>query len=261
MFRHITLVASLVCLVALVASAQEKKEPAKIELGPTTKDISAQTQKINEFILNGYESAGIQQTANRTTDEQYIRRVFIDLIGRIPTPEELVDYQCDSPRERRVKLVRRLLGARPYTLRNLYSQPTAVIKNYSEEYAEHWANIWTVRLMTRSVHPIYSGQMHAWLKDHFTVAPSHAASSHKEMVVQLLTATGQTGGTVGSSRPEYAANFILHHLGEPVKECDEGAFDAIPITSRVTRLFLGLQTHCVQCHDHPLNKEWELFGA
>ena len=24
----------------------------------------------------------------------------------------------------------------------------------------------------------------------------------------------------------------------------------------MTRLFLGLQTQCTQCHDHPFNKEW-----
>jgi hypothetical protein len=35
-----------------------------------------------------------------------------------------------------------------------------------------------------------------------------------------------------------------------------GTFDAVPITSRVTRLFLGIQIQCAQCHDHPFNKEW-----
>ena len=42
------------------------------------------------------------------------------------------------------------LDAGPYTLRNLNGQPGAIIKNYADEYAEHWANIWTVRLMSRS---------------------------------------------------------------------------------------------------------------
>ena len=30
----------------------------------------------------------------------------------------------------------------------------------------------------------------------------------------------------------------------------------MPITSRVTKLFLGIQSQCVQCHDHPFNKEY-----
>ena len=41
--------------------------------------------------------------------------------------------------------------------------------------------------------------------------------------------------------------------GEP----NQGKFDAVPITSRVTRLFLGIQTNCIQCHDHPFNPEWK----
>jgi hypothetical protein len=51
----------------------------------------------------------------------------------------------------------------------------------------------------------------------------------------------------------------MYHLGErlPREEAGKhGNFDAIPITSRVTRLFLGIQTQCTQCHDHPMNKQW-----
>ena len=36
----------------------------------------------------------------------------------------------------------------------------------------------------------------------------------------------------------------------------EGKYDSVPITSRVTKLFLGIQSQCVQCHDHPFHKEY-----
>src|SRR5205814_292635 len=36
----------------------------------------------------------------------------------------------------------------------------------------------------------------------------------------------------------------------------DGKYDAVPITSRVTKLFLGIQSQCTQCHDHPHNKEY-----
>ena len=35
-----------------------------------------------------------------------------------------------------------------------------------------------------------------------------------------------------------------------------GKYDNVPVTSRVTRMFLGIQTQCTQCHDHPQAKEW-----
>ena len=34
---------------------------------------------------------------------------------------------------------------------------------------------------------------------------------------------------------------------------EDGMFEMVPITSRITRLFLGIQTQCTQCHDHPFD--------
>jgi hypothetical protein len=73
------------------------------------------------------------------------------------------------------------------------------------------------------------------------------------MVTELLTATGKTNDN-------RAVNYILTHLGEPIKgdrQQEEGQFEMVPVTSRTTRLFLGLQTQCTQCHDHPFNPEWK----
>ncbi|HEY3787905.1 MAG TPA: DUF1553 domain-containing protein [Urbifossiella sp.] len=281
------LAGALVWLVVQAGPAQDKKdapkapgvkpaEPTKSEPVPGPTFVSPQTQKINELIRQGYESAGIKKPAARATDSEYIRRVFIDLIGRIATPEEVIDFENDRSPDKRVKLAQRLLGAQPYVPKNKSGQaftipgadskskPRPLTKYYAEEYASHWANIWTVWLMTRTGHADYRGQMYVWLEDQFSVTPSRATISHKDMVTKLLTATGQVGGakmgTGWTPKPDYAANFIVHHLGDAVKDAKErardGAFDAVPITSRVTKVFLGLQTQCTQCHDHPFNKEW-----
>src|SRR5882724_3634196 len=102
--------------------------------------------------------------------------------------------------------------------------------------------------MTRSANPVYRGQMHTWLEEHFA-----KNGSHKEMVEKLLTAAGKTNDNG-------AVNYVLTHLGEAVPNGDverDGHFDVVPLTSRTTRLFLGLQTQCVQCHDHPFNPDWK----
>ena len=67
----------------------------------------------------------------------------------------------------------------------------------------------------------------------------------------LLSAQGETS-TNG------AVNFVLAHLGEEIKgnAAASGRYDMVPLTSRTTRLFLGLRTQCVQCHDHPFHGEW-----
>ena len=265
MLGRTLLAAGLVWLLAQGASAQN----------PTF--TTPQTDQINAMILKGYESAGIKKPATRANDYEYMRRVFIDLIGRIPTPEEIEDF---AVRDRsRVKLVQRLLHSEKYVPRGQNGQPfkrtrgrgknkqTEIVEfNYAKEYADHWANIWTVWLMTRTGHQDYRDQMHVWLEKQFL-----DNLSHKDMVVKLLTATGQVGGSTTQPgepmyKDEYAANFIVHHLGESINDdpataevnerLRDGAHDAVPITSRVTKIFLGLQTQCTQCHDHPFNREW-----
>lgn len=239
----------------------------------TSPSVSPQTQKINELIRKGYETAGIKKPAARASDHEFLRRVFIDLIGRIATPEEVIDFENDRSPDKRVKLVQRLLTAEKYQPKDKSGKfildarvgakrgekPEPLAFNYAEEFASHWADIWTVWLMTRSGHQDYREQMHIWLEEQF-----RKNLSHKELVTKLLTATGQVGGAkMGTNWPykeDYAANFIIHHLGDAIRDPNErarvGAFDAVPVTSRVTRLFLGLQTQCTQCHDHPFNKEW-----
>jgi hypothetical protein len=272
----------VVAYAAATSTAQPPaaKTPAPAAPAVPTGPAALQVVKINELIHKGYESAGIKRPAEKATDLEFCRRVFIDLIGRIPTIEEVIDFERDKSSDKRVKLVRRLMHDSDYQPKNINGAPAtvefvngegkkqkeAVRINYRKEYAEHWAEIWTVWLMSRSGHQTYRDQMRVWLEEKFLTD-----TNHKEMVTRLLTATGQVGGGLPTNekgwtyKDSYAANFLVHHLGDPVKDdkdsqenekIEEGAFDAVPITSRSTKLFLGLQTQCTQCHDHPFNKEW-----
>ena len=59
------------------------------------------------------------------------------------------------------------------------------------------------------------------------------------MVYELITAKG-------SNKENGAVNYALAHL----------EFGAVPLTSITTRVFLGQQIQCTQCHDHPSN-DWK----
>lgn len=237
-----------------VAAAQDSKPS----------NLPPQTQKINELMAKTWAASGKKQTVQATPHE-FLRRVFIDLIGRIPTAEEVIDFERDP---NRTKLVNRLLYTEKYVPRERNGQPVMLtvtengktkkvplVFNYKEEYAEHWANIWTVWLLTRTGHQDYRNQMQNWLAQQFgeigILNREGRVTPYNEFVTKLITATGKT-----NENP--AVNFVIHHLGEPIRENRErdGGFDAVPITSRVTKLFLGLQTQCTQCHDHPMNKQW-----
>jgi len=208
----------------------EKEAPAAAE-GPESTDLPSQipqVQKVNEEIEKKWKENGIQKPSRRTTDHEFARRVSLDTIGRILKSDELNKYMGDPPSTRRSMLVERLLN--------------------SEEYAENWSNIWTTWLMTRSGDKLYHEQMQVWLEEHFS-----KNTPWNKIVGELLTAAGD-------NNENGAVNFILSHLGEPTpqpKIAEEGPFNYVPITSRTTRLFLGLQTQCTQCHDHPFNPQWK----
>lgn len=228
--------------------------------------VSPQTQKINELIAKGWTSAGIKKTADRATDEEFMRRAFIDLIGRIPTPEEILDFDRDRAANKRAKLIYRLLNEEKYSPRDANGKALAAIPglkyvpiNYNDAYAENFAELWTNWLLTRSnTLPLYREQFHTYLAAQFAASSKNPGGKPWNQVVQeLISATGKTN-------ENGAVVFVIRHLGDPIaaergQKADfnkEGKYDAVPITSRVTKLFLGIQSQCVQCHDHPFNKEY-----
>ena len=167
------------------------------------------------------------QPSDPCSDHEFIRRVSLDIIGRIARPEEIDRFLKDPKDTRRALLIDRLLK--------------------TEEYAEYWGHLWSNWLLTRSG-PFgrgkYHEQTHAWLSLQFSVN-----EKYDKIVRELVTATGKNSDNG-------AVNFILAHLGEPIppnKRSEEGHFEMVPITSRISKLFLGIQTQCTQCHDHPFD--------
>jgi hypothetical protein len=213
---------AIVVLFGITAQAAQKDsaKPA-----PTGGDAADVVKLIDEALRASWKDNSITPSP-RCDDHEFIRRASLDIIGRIATPAEIKAYLEEPAKDRRQKLIERLLK--------------------SEEYAKNWANLWANWLLTRSG-AFGRGQYHeetqTWLEDQFA-----QNKPFRETVRALITAEGK-------NTENGAVNFILAHLGEntPANEVREGGqFNMVPITSRITRLFLGVQTQCAQCHDHPL---------
>jgi hypothetical protein len=190
--------------------------------------------------------------ADRCSDYEYIRRVTLDLIGRIAKPSEIDRFLKDPEKTRRAQLVDRLLN--------------------SEDYARNWANQWCIWLLTRAGEfgrGRYHDEMHVWLEEQFD-----RNTSYKDLVTGLIAPKQPPDAKTKPNANEVrridsaengAVNFILAHVGDAIpgaRQREEGQHDMTPITSRTTRLFLGIQTQCTQCHDHPFDtrKQSEFWG-
>ena len=215
-----TRLSPLLALLALAAPAAAESPP--------------QTEFINSQLAAKWKEADIKKPAARATDAEFLRRVFLDLVGRIATPEEFVDFEIDPSRDKRAKLVRRLMSATDYKPRSLKSPKIGekpLSFDYADEFAKHWSRVWTNWLMGRTVDGRYREQTRLWLEDEM----ASQSFNHKEMVTKLLTATGK-------SNANGAVNFIAQQLGDtnPADRQERlGKYDAVPITSRVTRAVFG----------------------
>jgi Protein of unknown function (DUF1553)/Protein of unknown function (DUF1549) len=225
----------------------------------SAQEVPPQSKIINEELEKGWKTAELKPSA-KASDYEFCRRVFIDIVGRIPTAEEVRDYvEYERSPNKRIKLVQRLLYDKEYKPKNSAGGPVKVDAkskdfltfDYANEYARNFSNIWGVWLMTRAgVAEVYHDSMELWLEEQFS-----KNAPWNEMVKQLIVAKGKTNDNG-------AVAYVMSHLGErtsmdPGKQLEDGHFDAIPITSRTTKLFLGIQTNCIQCHDHPFNPEWK----
>jgi len=221
---------------------------------------------INETIEKAWADNKIEPS-ERCTDFEFIRRASLDIIGRIAKVHEIERFLRDPAERRRSMLIERLMGLEKGSDQN----------TYADEYATNWSRMWTTMLLTRSgTAERYQEAMRVWLQDQFldmraeptklddspvTESPAQGALAPRapgdpadwsKIVAKLLTAEGDTNDN-------QATAYILAHLGDPIPRdarAANGAFDMVPVTSRTTRLFLGLRTQCVQCHDHPFNDEW-----
>lgn len=184
-----------------------------------------QPGEIDKLITKELAAAKIKASP-MATDEQFLRRVMLDLVGRLPLPADVTEFVADKDSNKRSKLIDKLLA--------------------SPEYADHWAKYW--RDVFASKVTDRRGQsltihFEAWLKEQLS-----ANKGWDAIAKEILTADGQLSVQLGRSvEPDAkngAAYFLLSYQG------NDAIYDRTAETSRV---FLGIQIQCAQCHDHPFD--------
>ncbi|TWU39100.1 hypothetical protein Q31b_41830 [Novipirellula aureliae] len=190
--------------------------------------VKSQVERINDAIEQGWSDYEIRP-APVANDAVWCRRVYLDILGRIPTLEELNEFLAIRGTDNRAKLIQTLL----------YDD------RYTEEYANHWGTIWTNILIGRSGgmdnrEMTNRDGLQKYLRDSFAFE-----KPYDTMVRELITATGTT--KPGTKDFNGAVNFLIDKVN---------ADDAVLATSSTSRIFLGQQVQCTQCHNHPFN-QWK----
>jgi len=191
-----------------------------------------QVKFINEQIAAGWTDGGLKPS-EQATDGEWCRRVYLDVIGRIPTLVELQSFVADTSPKKRPELADRLLG-----------------EDFVDDYARHWTDVWTTVLIGRDVENemVSRPGMRQYLRRSFS-----KNIPYDRFMEELVTATGANANRKNVEGFNGAANFLSGKMEE----------NGIQATAKTAQIFLGLQVQCTQCHNHPFNKGkqnqfWEL---
>lgn len=164
----------------------------------------------------------------------FIRRLTIDLIGLLPTPEEIIAFENDQEPRAEERLVDRLLAS----------------PRYGERWARHWLDL------------ARFGESHGFEHDE----PRYNSWPYRDWVIQSLNddmpydefARRQLAGDV-MAKPDIAATgFLVAGAYDSVGQTQQSAAmravvrqDEIEdMVGAVGQTFLGLTVNCARCHDH-----------
>jgi len=162
--------------------------------------------------------------APRSDDAEFMRRTYLNIIGRIPSVSEARDFLSDSAPDKRARLLDELLE--------------------SPAYIAHFATVWRTllvpeargNLQARAFVPSFENWLHERLSDN---------ASFDQITRELLT---------GSLQPPSVGSELDNLLPSPLAFYQAKEFKPENLASGASRLLLGVRLECAQCHDHPFAK-------
>ena len=175
--------------------------------------VVASAAKIDSLIDANYAKYKVTPNLN-ASDEQFIRRVYLDISGTIPTYKQVRAFSGNTDHDKRSKLIDMLLGQ----------------IGYASNFYNYWTDI--LRLKNGQLTNNVPGQPYCeWVKESL-----ESNKPYDKFVYEMLTAEGKIWDNP-------ASGYILRDSGMP-----------LDLMNNTVRIFLGTQIGCAQCHDHPFDR-------
>lgn len=185
-------------------------------------DQSHQAGSIDSYIYADFQAHAITP-APATTDWEFIRRVTLDLTGRIPAPDRVLTFVADTTTDKRAKLVDELLA-----------KPEWVDK-WTMFYGDLYQN--TVNRPSNSLNRFALGRNAFYQYIHDALANG---KPYNQMATELITAANTNSYTNGPN------NYLLNGYitGGPMQDIVDG------MTAATFETFMGMtHVNCLLCHN------------
>ena len=183
-------------------------------LGAADFDVRKAANDIDKLIFAGLEKHGVEPNG-AIGDETFVRRVYLDIIGRVPTIEEAENFHGSTYERKRGQLITDLLESDGH-----------MAKAYN-----FWADILRINNGLGSNSRTVEAAYQLWVKQAIK-----ENKPYDEFVNDLVSAKGVVweNGAIG---------YYVRDRGMPLDNM-----------SNTVRVFLGTRLECAQCHDHPFDK-------
>jgi hypothetical protein len=185
---------------------------AKVPAAPSLSRVLTDAATVDRMI-NANLAKNKTQPNRSISDEVFVRRIYLDIVGRIPTYDETTTFLGSKDKAKRSTLIDKLLA--------------------SEGYVSHQFNYWAdiLRAITRTRGSPAIGVAYTnWIKTSI-----RQNKPYDRFVYEMLTAKGHPTDNGGSG-------YYMRDDGMPLDNM-----------SNTVRVFLGTQIGCAQCHDHPFD--------
>jgi hypothetical protein len=176
-------------------------------------DAAALAKLIDQEINKRIKSEDAK-SSGLCSDEEFIRRAHLDLVGVIPTADKVTAFLSSKDPQKRAKLIDELLA--------------------DPRFGNSLAEAWVLNMLPRDSNNRLLNQkpLEGWLAAHF-----NENTPLDKVVYELITVSGAIDKNPAGT----------YFVANPTVD---------KITDNVTRMFLGVQLQCAQCHNHPFT-DWK----
>ena len=174
----------------------------------------ASSRQIDTLLATTLKKNGFNSFNAPLPDDLFVRRVYLDITGRIPTREEFLAFAESSRPDKREALIDELLLSPGYA--------SHLFNYFADMYRLHGSDFQNGVRMDPYVQ---------WWRDQV-----QSNKPYHQIVTEMLTAKG----TVGQNP---ASGFLLRDTGME--------FDAF---ANFGQVMIGIDISCAQCHDHPFDE-------
>jgi hypothetical protein len=200
------------------------KKPVRPEL-PTVTNAAWSGHPVDRFLAAEHEARGLMPT--RPAEKHVLlRRVYLDLIGLPPTPEELRAFVADESSDAYEKVVDRLLAS----------------PHYGERWGRHWMDVWRYSDWDGYAAEVRESQPHIWRWRDWIIESLNADKPYDQMIAEMLAADELSPGDENALR---ATGFLVRNWYKFNRNV--WLENTVEHTSKA---FLGITLNCARCHDH-----------